>query len=142
MVRKNRVILDTSVFVSGLLSPAGIPGLILYRFRQGDFQVYTSRAQISEIRAVLKKPSLQRALPTGTSQDVLRFFAKFKKLAKVLTPRSMEWDFSDTKDHFLLDLAMDSKANFLITGDKKLQSLLIVDKCSIVSPSEFITRLK
>lgn len=141
MARKNKVILDTNVFVSGLLSPAGIPGLILYRFRQGDFQIYTSRVQILEIHEVLKRPSLQKALPKGTTKEVLKFFMKFKKLTTVLNPHPMKWDFPDRDDHFLLDLAVTSRANFLVTGDKKLQSLLLVEECSIVSPSEFIARL-
>lgn len=142
MARKNKVILDTNVFVSGLLSPAGIPGLILYRFRQRNFQIYTSRAQIVEIREVLKRPSLQRALPQGTTKEILKFFMEFKKLTKVLNPPSLNWDFPDRDDHFLLDLALFSKANFLVTGDKKLQTLFFIGSCSIVSPAEFIAHLK
>ena len=141
MARKAKVILDTNVFVSGLLSPSGISGLILYRFRQRSFEIYTSRAQISEIRSVLKRPSLQRALPMGTTREALKFFMNFKKLVRVLNPPSLKWDFSDRKDHFLLDLAIASKADFLVTGDKKLQTLLLIEKCAIVSPVEFIARL-
>lgn len=142
MLKSTKVILDTNVFVSGLLSPVGIPGLILFRFRKRDFQIYTSQAQITEIREVLKRPSLQRALPKGTTKEVLRFFMEFKKLTKILNPHPMKWDFPDPDDHFLLDLTVASRANFLVTGDKKLQSLLFVETCSIVSPVEFIARLK
>ena len=63
MAKKPVVVLDTNVFVSGLLSPKGVPGAILLRFRQGAFEIVTSRAQIREIQAVLKRPSLARALP-------------------------------------------------------------------------------
>lgn len=76
MEKRLVVVLDTNVFVSGLLSPFGAPGVILQRFRQGDFEIATSHEQIREIQAVLKKSSLSRALPKGTPKEVLRFFFK------------------------------------------------------------------
>lgn len=141
MPKKVTAVLDTNVFISGLLSPKGIPGLILYRFRQHNFKIYTSRTQIKEIQNVLKRSSLKRALPKGTTTEVLKFFVRFKKLTNIYNPPVLKWDFSDPNDHFLLDLAVYSKADFLITGDKALRSLLFVENCSIVSPLEFIKRL-
>ncbi|MFN8943764.1 MAG: putative toxin-antitoxin system toxin component, PIN family [Pseudobdellovibrionaceae bacterium] len=62
MAKKLVVVLDTNVFVSGLISPNGVPGAILQRFRQGEFEIATSKSQIREIQEVLKRPSLVRAL--------------------------------------------------------------------------------
>ena len=62
MARKPVVVLDTNVFVSGLLSPSGVPGLILARFRSGHFDIATSKDQIREIRNDLP-PSYYRQLP-------------------------------------------------------------------------------
>lgn len=140
MVKKPVVVLDTNVFISGLISPKGVPGAILLRFRQGDFEIVTSPTQIKEIRAVLKRPSLVRALPNGTTKEVLRFFMNFKKLTHIFDPPKLPWEFKDAKDHFLLDLAVFSKAQFLVTGDKALVSLLLVGRCAVVSPSEFLAR--
>ncbi len=141
MARKLVVVLDTNVFVSGLISPNGVPGAILLRFRQGDFKIATSKVQIKEIQAVLKRPSLSKALPKGTTKEVLRFFLAFKKLTNICEPKKLPWDFKDLKDHFLLDLAVYSKADFLVTGDKALQSLMLVGSCAVDSPVEFLSRL-
>ena len=138
---KLAVVPDTNVFVSELLSPHGIPGAILLRFRRGDFEIATSKAQTREIHAVLKRQSLARALPKGTSREVLSFFISFKKLTKMYDPKKLPWDFGDRNDHFLLDLAVTAKADFLVTGDKALRSLLLVGKCAVVTPVEFIGRL-
>ena len=135
------VVLDTNVFVSGLISITGIPGTILQRFRLRHFKIVTSTIQIKEIIEVLKRPSLGRALPKGTTKEVLRFFIAFKRLTTVLDPPCLSWDFKDPDDHFLLDLAVYSKANFLITGDKNLKSIYLVGQCAVVSPIEFIARL-
>ncbi len=52
MAKKLVVVLDTNVFVSGLISPNGVPGAILQRFRQGEFEIATSKSQIREIQEV------------------------------------------------------------------------------------------
>jgi uncharacterized protein len=141
VAKKPVVVLDTNVFVSGLLSPNGVPGLILSRFREEDFFIATSRDQIQEIHLVLRRPSLARALPSGTIRDMIRFFRNFKQLAQVHTPPKLDWDFKDRGDHFLLDLAVHSKADFLVTGDKALRNLTLVGQCAVISPVEFIGRL-
>ncbi len=141
MEEKPIVVLDTNVFVSGFLSPKGAPGIIFQRFRSGQFSIVTSKAQIIEIQAVLARPSLKRALPPGTPREVLQFFAKLKRLTQILDPPELPWDFGDRDDHFLLDLAVHSKAQFLVTGDKTLQKLPLVGQCAVVSPIEFVARL-
>jgi putative PIN family toxin of toxin-antitoxin system len=99
----------------------------LVRFFVGSGkEISTSKAQIKEISAVLKRPSLVRALPKGTSREVLVFFLGFKKLTKIYNPKKLPWDFGDRNDHFLLDLAITAKADFLVTGDKALRSLMLV----------------
>jgi uncharacterized protein len=141
VAKKPVVVLDTNVFVSGLLSPSGVPGVILQRFRGGHFSIATSKAQVREIQAVLRRPSLAKALPKGTPREVLRFFAQFRRLTEIHSPPKLPWDFGDLNDHFLLDLAVYSKAQFLVTGDKALRGLLLVGSCAVVTPVEFIARL-
>ena len=116
MAKKPAVVLDTNVFVSGLLSPNGAPGLILSRFRNELFDIATSREQIREIQLVLRRPSLVKALPPGTPREVLRFFAKFKRLTRVYTPPQLTWDFGDRNDHFLLVFASGIACAMPMTG--------------------------
>lgn len=141
MAKKPVVVLDTNVFVSGLLSPNGAPGIIFQRFRLQQFLIVTSTAQIKEIQAVLARPSLKKALPPGTPREVIRYFTKLRQLTQVLNPPKLPWDFGDRGDHFLLDLAIHAKAQFLVTGDKALQKLLLVGQCAVVSPVEFVARI-
>ncbi len=141
MAKKLVVVLDTNVFVSGLLSPNGAPGLILARFRSGHFEIATSKDQIREIQDVLRRPSLVRALPKGTSRQVLQFLLKFKRLTRVYSPERLPWDFGDRDDHFLLDLVVHARADFLVTGDKALRKLMLVGRCAVITPIEFIGRL-
>ena len=72
----------------------------------------------------------------------MKFLLSFKKLTKV-APKcpTLDWDFEDPGDHFLLDLIVYSKADFLVTGDRKLRALLFVSETMIVSPTEFLAGL-
>lgn len=141
MQKKLVVVLDTNILVSGLLSPHGTPGVILQKFRRKEFEVVTSKDQVREIQDVLRRPSLSRALPKGSTSEVLRFFLSLKKLVTVHKPTTLKWDFSDEGDHFLLDLAVGVKADFLITGDKRLSKLTFVDTCVIIAPADFLARI-
>ena len=142
MLEKIVAVLDTNIFISGLLSPNGIPSQVIREFRGKKFNVVTSKEQILEIRDVLTRPNIIRILPQGTAKDVLRFLLKLKKLMTIYDPPVLKWAFPDKKDHFLLDLIVHAKAGFLVTGDKQLQSLNKIDKCHIISPQEFLFELK
>jgi putative PIN family toxin of toxin-antitoxin system len=50
-----RAVLDTNIWVSAILNPAGFPADILKSFRQGDFLAVISEPIISEIADVLSK---------------------------------------------------------------------------------------
>jgi uncharacterized protein len=48
----------------------------------------------------------------------------------------------DFKDNFLLNLAIDSKADYLITGDSDLLVITKIRKTKITTWSDFIEELK
>lgn len=48
----------------------------------------------------------------------------------------------DIKDNFLLSLAKDGGANFLLTGDKDLLALMNYGKTSILTITDFLKLLK
>jgi uncharacterized protein len=48
----------------------------------------------------------------------------------------------DSKDNFLLNLAVDGKADYLITGDKDLLEIGQIDKTSILTFKEFDGKTK
>jgi predicted nucleic acid-binding protein len=55
VAKKPVVVLDTNVFVSGLLSPNGVPGQILLRFRNGQFEIVTSKDQIKVMKVYISR---------------------------------------------------------------------------------------
>ncbi|HLE41981.1 MAG TPA: putative toxin-antitoxin system toxin component, PIN family, partial [Nitrospirota bacterium] len=65
-----RAVLDTNIWVSAILNPAGFPAEILKSFRQGDFLAVLSEPIISEISDVLSRPRIKNKYGV-TEADIL-----------------------------------------------------------------------
>ena len=72
-------------------------------------------------------------------KEILRLFDYYGKLIKVKTKIS---ESRDKKDNFLLSLAVDGNADFLVTGDSDLLILKKIKKTKIVSWSNFLIYIK
>lgn len=57
-----RVVLDTNILFSALISPHGAPDAIYQAWRAARFEVVTSRAQLDEIHRASRYPKLQAIL--------------------------------------------------------------------------------
>jgi len=55
-----RVVLDTNVFVSSLLSTQGLPAQVLNAWREGGYMLVTSPPIIAEIVEVLESPRITK----------------------------------------------------------------------------------
>jgi putative PIN family toxin of toxin-antitoxin system len=57
-----RIIIDTNVFVSGLMLPASMPGRILRAAIAGDFEIVLCEAMLEEISAALHYPKVRKRI--------------------------------------------------------------------------------
>lgn len=57
-----RVVLDTNVFVFGLMLPQSLPGRIVAAWRDGEFDLVLSEPMLEEITRVLAYPKISRRL--------------------------------------------------------------------------------
>ena len=58
-----RVVLDTNVLLSALISPHGAPDAIYRAWRASRFELVTSTEQLDELRRVSRYPKLKTILP-------------------------------------------------------------------------------
>jgi uncharacterized protein len=54
-----KAVIDTNVFVSGLLSRTGPPARVIEAWRDGEFMLVVSPAIVAEIRRVLTSPRIR-----------------------------------------------------------------------------------
>ena len=112
-----RIVLDTNVWVSGLLSPRGAPADLLRAFQQKRIQFVVSDLTVDEIIRVLNYPKI-RKYPHMTD-DLLRSVAALLLHEAERIEPSVTLSLSpDPDDNMFLEVAVAASADALVTGDK------------------------
>ncbi|MBX3165065.1 MAG: putative toxin-antitoxin system toxin component, PIN family [Bacteroidetes bacterium] len=128
-----RIVIDTNLWISFIISK---------KFSQVDTTLYKKNARllfsvelIEEIEATISKPRLKKYFSDNALDEMFNVFDPFIDFVNV---KSKVIVCRDPKDDFLLALAKDGKADFLLTGDKDLLSLKKFHHTKIIPFSEFV----
>jgi putative PIN family toxin of toxin-antitoxin system len=111
-----RIILDTNIIISGLISERGAPAQLLNLWTDKAFILVTSTTQIAEIHSVTRRPSVR---PLITPAHAGRFVNDLHRFATVLERLPVVHRSEDPNDNFLLAMAEAGDADYLVTGDKR-----------------------
>ena len=130
-----RVVLDTNIIVSACLSPAGAPATIVELALLGEFTLCLSPAVLSEYREVLNRRKFSRQ--TERIEIVLD---GVEKISEIFTSEGRLNISPDKEDNHLLECAQASRADFLVTGNRK-HFPDHLGQTRIVTPREFLTEL-
>ncbi len=94
---------------------------------------------LDEIAITVTKPKLRKYFAPKAMEEMLLSFEDYIEIIAVKTTTDI---CRDTKDNFLLSLAKDGKADYLITGDKDLLELVKFGRTEIVTISKFLEEVK
>ena len=134
-----RVILDTNILLSGILSPLGAPAKLLYAWERKIFTLVACDALIAEFRDVAGRPFFRARLSASVAELLAAGLRDFSFYCRDLPPGPIA---PDPKDSYLLALAEASQAEFLVTGDKQLLSLKRHKATRIITPAAMIEILR
>jgi uncharacterized protein len=136
-MKNKRIILDTNLWISFLISKKLelIDGLI----SNGKIKLIFSKELIKEFISVAKRAKFKKYFSDVDLKEILRLFDSYGILVNVEIEVN---ECRDEKDNFLLALAVERKANYLITGDSDLLSLEKIEKTKILTWNEFIEEFK
>ncbi|MFD1246131.1 putative toxin-antitoxin system toxin component, PIN family [Paralysiella testudinis] len=134
-----KVVLDTNILFSALISPHGKPDVIYRAWRTGCYELVTSQLQLDEIRRASRYPRLKAALQPSKVGTMLNNLQR----AIVLESLTIEHETDDPDDAFLLAMALASNADYLITGDKRAGLLQRghIGRTQIVTPADFCEKV-
>ena len=133
---KLKVVIDTNVFVSGL-NFQGRPRELLELAWQGEIQVYISPFILREIEETLTQDF-------DWTRDQIKHTTEKIKAKTILVHPKLTLSVIKTKndDNRILECAVEAKASYLISGDKKhLLPLKEYQGIKILSPTEFLNLL-
>ena len=128
-----RIVLDTNVLVSALISGDGPPGRVLAAVKRGRL------AQLAELRTVVGRERLRPYIRAEEAEDLIRNLAAIGEVAGDLPTVSVS---PDPDDNVILATAIAGQADLIVSGDKKhMLALGQVDGIPIVPAAEAADRL-
>lgn len=130
-----KVVLDSNILFSALISPHGSPDAIYRAWLAARFELVTSRVQLDEIRRASRYPKLKAILQPAKVGTMINNLQR----AVVLEHLTIEAEVNDPDDAFLLAMAIEGKADYLVTGDRRAGLLQLghIERTRIVTPSQF-----
>ena len=131
-VKQNRIIVDTNLWISYLITKG---------YKRLDKLIFSDKARlvfspelIDEFVEVSQRSKFIKYFQPDDIAKLLDLFDTYGELVKVKSDIKL---CRDIKDNFLLSLAFDSKANYLLTGDNDLLELKKFGKTIIRTISDF-----
>lgn len=127
-----RVVLDTNVLISAVVF-GGNPQKVFDLALKEELILIISSFILFELRSILAKKFAYSKVRIDQVEQEL------KEVAVVVEPkRTIEIIKKDPADNRILECALESKAGFIVSGDKHLLSLGKFKRIKIVSPLQFL----
>jgi uncharacterized protein len=136
-----RVVLDTNILVSGLMSLTSPPARILDAVRSGEIVAVMSGATLAELEQVLQRPSVRRYFTHSTiTPDAV--LADLRLHADLMRPIPTATPIRDENDRPFLELmATIPSPQYFVTGDKDFDATHYSD-VPVISATEFARLLR
>jgi len=137
-----RVVLDTNVWLSGIFWRGEAYNLINYCFDK-KIEIIISKDILEEISIVLsREEKFQKFMKNRKEsiEDLMRTILSTSKLVE--TKSKLEVVKDDPKDNIILEAALDGKADFIVTYDSHLLNMIEFREIKLLSPEEFLKRIK
>jgi uncharacterized protein len=137
-----RVVIDTNVILSGLLSRKGAPAELLNAWRERRFLLLSSSAIVAEVRAVMQYPRIHKKY--HLSDEVIEQTITLLEHDALLVAGDANVAGSvpdDPKDEMFLTCAIDGQANIVVSGDHHLLDLRVFRDIPIITARQFLDQL-
>lgn len=131
-----RIILDTNLWISFLISRSfnKLDALLF----SGTCTILFSLELLEEFLTVANRPKLRKYFTASELKVLVEMLNEIAEFVKVKSDVNL---CRDPKDNFLLALAKDRKADYLLTGDKDLLVLEKMGKTKIIKIAEFFKQV-
>ncbi|MBA2619571.1 MAG: putative toxin-antitoxin system toxin component, PIN family [Acidobacteria bacterium] len=146
-----RVVFDCNVFLQALLNPNGVAAKCVEAVRSGQAKLFVSKATLEEVRDVILRPNILSRLPDADEFQIEAFIEYITSISTFTDSVPHKFDFPrDPKDEMVIDLAVETKADYVVSRDNDLLDLMTgyTDECrdfrrrfrglKIVNPVEFL----
>jgi putative PIN family toxin of toxin-antitoxin system len=138
-MRVERVVVDTNVLISALLSPGGTNARTLQCLAERSATLLFSETTFAELVTRLAKPKFNRY---RTAEQLRSFLDGLSAVSTWVTPTEHVADCRDPDDNHVLDVLLAGNADLLISGDADLLVLHPYRRIPILSPGAVLVALR
>lgn len=132
-----RVIIDTNVFISGLIKSPSCRKIIK-ALSEARFSLVISPQILDELLGVISRPKFHNLITRETAEKLIE---TIKTHAILVNPiRQLDIVKDDPTDNRFLEAALEAKADLIISEDKHLLSLTSFH-IPIITPPKFLKQL-
>jgi len=131
-----KIVLDTNVLVSGLLSPFHKPADILRLVLTRQVQLYVDARILAEYREVLHRPKFQ--FDKSRVEILLEYI---RSIGELVTSSPLPSSLPDPGDDPFLEVAVSGEVEYLITGNIS-HFPAEYENVQIITPAEFMIRYR
>ena len=131
-----RVVLDTSVLVSFLLTRGRVISAIMGQWETGMLEVIVSPQLIAELRRVVEDERLATHLRPGALEVLLRTLTENAEV--VAGELELPGVTEDPDDDMVVACAVEGNAAYIVTRDQHLLRMGAYQDIVVVSPEEFV----
>ncbi|TVQ38925.1 MAG: putative toxin-antitoxin system toxin component, PIN family [Wenzhouxiangella sp.] len=135
-MKAERVVVDTNVLISALLTPQGKAGQCVRVLAASGAMLLFSRVTFLELSSRLARPKFD---PYRTVEQMNRYLDWLAELAQWVRPSVRIEDCRDPDDNRFLEVLVDGEGELLISGDSDLLQLHPFEGRPIMTPAGFLT---
>jgi putative PIN family toxin of toxin-antitoxin system len=129
-----RVVIDTNTYISATIFDNSTPRRVINHVKQNGI-ILISNETIHELYSVLFREKFDKYLSKVERAMFIRSVLDEVETVKITSHIA---DCTDPKDNKFLELALDGKANYIITGDDDLLRMTPFRGIEIVTPADFL----
>jgi hypothetical protein len=133
-----RLVLDTNIYVSNLISEKGNPAKIVRWWLEGEFDVLVSQPIIDEMLRVSGYERIQKKY-AQVREKRLEYAALIAEQALWIEPQEkLDVIAADESDNRYVECAVAGGAQYIITGDEHLLELGEYEGIRVLTPAAFV----
>ncbi|MGI8907752.1 MAG: putative toxin-antitoxin system toxin component, PIN family [Candidatus Sumerlaeaceae bacterium] len=128
-----KVVIDTNVLVSAMLSPGVSRRVLLFIADHDQIQWLATNPILNEYIQVISRPKFR--FPQTLIENWTRLFSE--RITVIAEPIERALLARDPKDTIFIDCALAGNAEFLISGDSDLSGLKLPSGTIVLNPAAF-----
>ncbi len=136
-MNKIRIVLDSNIILSAALFKKSTPRQALDK-AVATGQILMSTDTLAEIQDIFNRPKFDKYISKFARNEFLKDFIETVENVEIMQSFSA---CRDPKDDKFLELSVNGKAEYLITGDRDLLVLHPFRNIQILTPADFLTNI-